>query len=75
MDYYLGKALGDYSTEELKNILLGLEHHHNNREAARPMFSQDRQVKGAKVKKIQFPPPNPNFIKLKVAIENELALR
>ena len=72
---YNGKDIGEISTDQLKAILAHMQSRIDERETLKPMFNNKRIVKGAKVKKMEFPPPNPNFLKLKEAIENELRIR
>ena len=72
---FQNREIGDLTTPQLKAILADLNNRHDEREKVRPLFGKDRRVKGAKVKKMEFPPPNPNFLKLKEAIENELRIR
>lgn len=60
-DYlYLGKKVSDYSLQELQNILNSL----NEAEAKREIAKTHE-----KFKKMAFPPPNPEFVKLKSEIE------
>jgi len=66
-DYiYLGKALSSYDVWALSAILQSLKDAEAKREEAR---SHD------KFKKMAFPPPNPEFVKLKNAIEEEIRKR
>lgn len=60
---YLGKPLSEYFTSQLKSILSGLQAAENKRNTA---ASHD------KFKKMNFPEPNTEFVKLKSAIEEEL---
>jgi hypothetical protein len=70
-----GKDLGEITTDQLKAILAQMQSRLDERNKVKSIFASSRTVKGAKVKKMQFPPPNPNFLKLKDIIENELKVR
>ena len=69
---YQGKELKEYFTSQLEAILGGLQSALDKRNEAskHPKFDKndDKYVGG-------FPPPNPEFLKLKTAIEEELKVR
>lgn len=71
---YNGKPLADYSLWDLGLILKNLREAEAKREEAskHPKFNVDRTIKGEVVKKLIMPPTNPNFLKLKDAIEAEI---
>ena len=73
MENYNGKPLVEYFTSQLEAILSGLQAAETKRnEAAKhPKFDKasDKKYVGS------FPPPNPEFLKLKLAIEEELKVR
>ncbi len=68
----LGKPIGSYDTSELEHILKALQ----KAEARRDEASKHEKFDIANNKKAMvFPPPNPEFLKLKTAIEKEIASR
>lgn len=70
---YNGKDLSQYTLQQLKNILSGFEASLAVRAQA---AAHDKFTKGVGNKKaMNFPPPNPNFINLKLAIEKEIRNR
>jgi hypothetical protein len=71
MDTYRGKKLGDYTSEQLKAILVNMAGVLETRIHA----SKHDKFTRTDGKALEFPPLNPNFVKLKSAIENELAIR
>ena len=74
IDNYGNKPLANINLWELGEILNRLNEAEARREAAakHAKFNTDRQVNGKKVLKMDFPPPNPEFSKLKNAIELEI---
>lgn len=74
---YLGKPLEKYSLQQLKNILSGFEAalHHRNKVSQHEKFNKDKVVGNKKTPKMDFPKPNPEFLKLKLAIEEEIKNR
>lgn len=60
---YLGKPLSDYNLLELGEILTSLNVAEQKREEA---------SKHEKFKKMKFPPINPEFLKLKEAVQLEI---
>lgn len=60
---YQGKDLSDHTLPELEIIWLDLLAAENKREEA---------SKHEKFKNMEFPPPNPKFLELKLAIEEEI---
>ena len=71
---YLGKEISDYPLQELELIWLSLKAAVDKREEASKhiKFNEDREIRGKRVPKMNFPPPNPEFLKLKEAIELEI---
>ena len=63
---YHGKDLSTFFTSQLEAILGGLQDAENKRNEA---------SKHEKFRKMPFPPPNPEFLKLKSAIEEEIRKR
>lgn len=63
---HVGKPISDYSLEQLSAILKSLEDAEAKREEAR---------KHPKFQKMAFPSINPEFLKLKIAIEEEIRKR
>ncbi len=74
MTNFNGKPLGDYSSDQLKMILGHMADVLKSRDIAsqHSKFNRDMNVNGVVRKKMEFPPVNPNFTKLKEEIENEL---
>ena len=73
-DYkYLDKFLAQYSLQELQTILNSLDAAEARREEAskHPKFTTGINGKQA----MEFPPPNPEFLKLKNEIELEIKSR
>lgn len=69
---YLNKPLKEYFTSELEKVLASFK----EAEEAREKTSQHPKFDKANNKKaMEFPPPNPNYLKLKSAIEEELESR
>lgn len=68
---YLEKEIKDYSLWDLQAIKTSLE----AAEAKREEASKHEKFTRTDGKAMAFPPPNPNFIKLKSAIEEEIASR
>lgn len=60
---YLGKPISDYDLWALGEILMSFKSAEDKRKAA---------SKHEKFKKMEFPPINPEFLKLKSAIELEI---
>lgn len=60
---YCGQPVSSYSLWDLGNILQSLLDAEDKR---------DKASKHPKFEKMEFPPPNPEFLKLKSAIENEI---
>jgi hypothetical protein len=60
---YNGKPLSEYSLWELGLIEQSLKEAEAKREEAK---------KHTKFEKMEFPPPNPEFLKLKFAVEEEI---
>ena len=73
MASYRGKELKTFFTSQLEAILAGLQTALNERmEASKhPKFND----KSTKKYVGEFPPPNPEFLKLKLAIEEEIRKR
>lgn len=71
---YLGKPLGAYTLQQLKNILSGLEASLAVRKQAakHDKFNKYKQIGNRKIPKMEFPGPNSAFYKLKEAIETEI---
>jgi len=63
---YCGKALSEYSLWDLQGIKTSLEAAETKRNEA---------ASHEKFNKMEFPPPNPNFLILKSKIEEEIASR
>lgn len=74
---YRGKPLSAYSEWELIVIDRGIKDAELRREEAskHPKFNVDSEVNNKKIPKMQFPPHNPEFLKLKIAIEQEIRKR
>ena len=74
---YAGKPLSEHSLWDLIIIERALMDAEIRREEAskHPKFNENRMVDNKKVEKIKFPQPNPNFLKLKLAIEEEIRKR
>lgn len=74
---YNGKPLSSYSSWDLIVIERGLKDAELRREEASKhvKFNSDREVNGQRIKKINMPAINPNFINLKNAIEEEIRKR
>ena len=72
--HYAGKPIADLDLWELGKILNRLNEAEARRDAAakHAKFNVDREIQGKKVLKMDFPPPNPEFSKLKNAIELEI---
>ncbi len=68
---YLGKPLSSYNVWELGHILSSM----NTAEAKRNEARQHEKFKKLDGKGMEFPPPNPAFLKLKSAIEEEITSR
>lgn len=69
---YQGRELKEYSTSQLQAILSGLQaaEQKRNEASSHPKFDKSHpKYVGS------FPPPNPEFLKLKSAIEEELKVR
>lgn len=71
---YGGKELSDYSLWELGDIEKSLKAALDKREAASKhvKFNENREINGKNVAKMEFPPINPEFLKLKEAVEIEI---
>jgi hypothetical protein len=71
---YLGKEISNYSLQELELIWLGLKAAEDKRiEASKHIkFNEDREIRGKKIPKMEFPPINPEFVKLKNEIQLEI---
>lgn len=71
---YGGKELSDYSLWDLGLIEKSLKEAEAKREEAskHKKFNMDYQEGNKVIKKQEFPPPNPEFLKLKEAIELEI---
>ncbi len=74
---YLGKHLNTYFLSDLETILSGLQAAEDRRNEAstHEKFTTDRTIGNKKIPKMEFPPPNPEFLKLKSAIEAEIESR
>jgi hypothetical protein len=70
-DYiYLGRAISQYSLQELQTVLNSLNAALARREAA---SKHEKFTTGSNGKQaMEFPPPNPEFLKLKNEIELEI---
>ena len=68
---YLNKDLSTYSLPQLQVILSGLQAAEDRRNEASKHPKFDKSTK----KGMDFPPPNPELLKLKLAIEEELRKR
>lgn len=75
--YYQGKPLSAYSLWDLGLVEKTIKEAEARREEAskHPKFNIDTEVNGKKIKKIPFPKPNVEFLKLKDAIEAEIKYR
>lgn len=75
--YYQGKPLSAYSLWDLGLAEKTIKDAEARREEAskHPKFNIDTEVNGKKIKKIPFPKPNVEFLKLKDAIEAEIKYR
>lgn len=71
--FYLNKSLSDYSLWELGDIEKSLKEAEAKREEAskHPKFTTGVDKKKA----MKFPPPNPAFLELKLAVEEEIRKR
>lgn len=71
---YLEKEISTYTLQELELIYSNLKVAENRREEASKhiKFNEDREIKGKRVPKMEFPPPNPAFLELKAEIELEI---
>lgn len=63
---YNGKELSDFSSDQLSAILKHMQDAEAKREEVRSH---------EKFKKMEFPPINPEFLKIKIAIEEEIRNR
>lgn len=74
---YKGKDLKDFSDWELELATHELVEAEKKREQASKhvKFNEDRIVNGNKVPKMDFPAPNPEYLKLKKAIMGEFENR
>ena len=74
---YAGKDITLFWDNELLNIYHSLCKQENDRAIAgqNDKFNRDRMENGKLIKKMNFAPPNPNFIALKEAIKNEIKKR
>lgn len=74
---YKNREISDIPTLELIQII----NYHNNIEqerekaASNPKFTQDRNVNGKMLKKIDFPPLSASYLEIKKALTDELAKR
>ncbi len=71
---YKGKPISEFSNEELLTTCHELAAVELAREEAskHEKFNIDRQINNKKVPKMDFPPPNPKFLELKLAIQTEI---
>lgn len=74
---YGGKPLSQYSLWELGQFKANIEKAEEQREKASKhvKFNEDRVINNKTVQKINFPDPNPNYFKIKEAIEEEIRKR
>jgi hypothetical protein len=74
---YGTKEISDYSLWELQQIQARLKNADDKREEAsqHPKFNVVREIGGKNIPKMEFPPPNPEFLKLKLAIEEEIKVK
>lgn len=74
---YGGKELSEYSLWDLHLIEKNIKEAEDKREKASKhiKFNADREQNGKKVSKMEFPPINPEFLKLKEALEAEIRKR
>lgn len=71
---YGGKEIADYDLWALGDILASLHAAEKRREEASKhvKFNVDREVNSKTIPKMEFPSPNPIFLKLKTEIENAI---
>jgi len=74
---YRDKEISDIPTLELAQILNYLNSIEQEREKAakHPKFTQDRNVNGKMLKKMDFPPLSAQYIEMKKALADELEKR
>lgn len=75
--FYRGQPLSSYSLWDLGLIEKSIKEAIAKREEAsnHPKFNTDRNDNGKTIKKILFPSPNIEFLKLKDAVETEIKNR
>lgn len=71
---YGGREISEYSLWELGNIETAFKTTLDKREAASKhvKFNEDRVINDKNVVKMEFPPINPEFLKLKAEVEAEI---
>lgn len=74
---HAGKDIKDFTLEQLEATLKSMEVAEAKRiEAGKhPKFNIDRTRGTKKIPKMEFPPTNPNFLKLKIEIQEEIGKR
>lgn len=74
---YGDKEISEIRLWDLGVILENMKNAQDRRERAsrHVKFNEDREINGKKVKKLDFPPINPEFLKLMEAIELEIEKR
>jgi hypothetical protein len=74
---YNGKPLNDHTNDELLAICHTFVIAEQRREDAskHEKFNVERVIGEKKIPKMQFPPPNPAFVKLKLEIQAEMKNR
>lgn len=74
---YKGKALKDFDLWELEQANYEFNEAEKKRETASKhvKFNEDRVIDNTKVPKMNMPPANPEYLKLKLAIKQEFEKR
>ena len=74
---YRDKEISQLWDNELLAGYSSLLHQENerNKAASHEKFNKDRNINGRMVKKLEFPPANPAFLKLKQEMLNEINKR
>ena len=74
---YLNREISDIPTLELAQILNYLNSVEQEREKAakHPKFTQDRNVNGKMLKKMEFPPLSSQYLEMKKSLTEELEKR
>lgn len=72
-----GRDISSLSLEQLTATLKAMEATEAKRNEAsnHEKFNKNREVGNKTIPKMQFPPPNPAFLKLKIAIQEEIGKR